>query len=165
MVGMNGVMIGVGYSIASYMGLAFFYSTSPTAQWRGPLGIAIFFPALMLIILCFLPESPRYLLMKGRSEEAWKIISKIHSSKADPSSEFARSEFYQMQKQTELDRTLESSWKDLVTKESYRKRVLVGVGFAFFSQSTGAFVINNYVLCPESSVAYPKLISLGHRNL
>jgi hypothetical protein len=41
MVGMNGVNIALGYGLASYFGLAFFYSKDPVAQWRAPLGIAL----------------------------------------------------------------------------------------------------------------------------
>jgi MFS family permease len=145
MVGMNGVMIGLGYSIASYMGLAFFYSHNVTAQWRAPLGLAPFFPILMLTILFFIPESPRYLLLHNHTEEAWKVVAKLHATKGDPQQEFARSEFYQMQKQSEADRKMETAWITILRRPSYRKRLLLGMGFAFFGQSTGAFVVNNYV--------------------
>lgn len=94
-VGMNGVLIAVGYAIASYMGLAFFYvKDSPAAQWRGPLGLALFFPIMMLVIICFVPESPRWLLMKGRHEEAWEIVSNLHSDPDDPDQAFARGELF-----------------------------------------------------------------------
>jgi sugar porter (SP) family MFS transporter len=143
-VGMNGVLIALGYSIASYMGLAFFYSTDPSTQWRGPLGVALVWPALMLVIICFVPESPRYLLMKGKTEEAWKIVSSLHSDPSDPDEEFARGEFFQMQKQAEMDRTLNPSWLEMFRKPSYRKRVIMGMTFAFIGQSTAILVVNNY---------------------
>jgi hypothetical protein len=41
MVGLNGINIALGYALASYMGLAFYYSHDPTTQWRSPLGIAL----------------------------------------------------------------------------------------------------------------------------
>ena len=44
MVGMNGVNIALGYGLASYMGMAFFYSDDPSSQWRAPLGIALIWP-------------------------------------------------------------------------------------------------------------------------
>ena len=87
---MNGVMIAIGYSLASYMGLAFFYSTDIAAQWRGPLGLALIWPILMLIVICFVPESPRWLLMQGRTEEAWTVISDLHADPTDPDQEYAR---------------------------------------------------------------------------
>ena len=142
---MNGVLIAVGYSLASYMGLAFYFSTNISAQWRGPLGLALIWPVFMLIIICVVPESPRWLLMQGRSEEAWQVISSLHADPADPDQEYARGEFYQMQKQTEMDRTLNPTWKQMWQKPSYRKRAVMGVIFAFIGQSTAILVVNNYV--------------------
>lgn len=94
------------------MGMAFYYAPYGEAQWRGPLGIALIWPVMMLIIIAlpFVPESPRYLLMRGRIEEARAVTMKLHAVKNDPDQEFARAEFYQMSKQTEFDRTLDPSW-------------------------------------------------------
>jgi hypothetical protein len=65
----------------------------------------------MVVGVCFvIPESPRFLLMKGRIDEAREVVFKLHSSKNDPDQEFARGEFYQMSKQAELDRTMEPGW-------------------------------------------------------
>ncbi|KAF2797496.1 MFS general substrate transporter [Melanomma pulvis-pyrius CBS 109.77] len=144
MVGMNGVNIALGYALASYMGMAFFFTESPVAKWRGPLGIALLWPFMMIIVTFFVPESPRFLLMKGKVEEARAIVYRLHATKGDPDQEFARGEFYQMQKQTELDRTLEPGWIAMFTKKGYRKRTALAMGFAFIGQSTGVLVINNY---------------------
>jgi MFS family permease len=71
-------MIALGYGLASYMGMAFFYAEDPAATWRGPLGLALLFPIIMLVILPFVPESPRFLLMKGRIDEAREVVLKLH---------------------------------------------------------------------------------------
>ena len=110
MVGLNGINIALGYALASYMGLAFFYQNDPVSQWRSPLGIALIWPALMIGVCFIAPESPRFLLMKGRVEEAKAITLKLHRMKHDPDDEFARGEFYQMAKQAEIDRTLDPGW-------------------------------------------------------
>lgn len=141
---MNGVNIALGYAIASYMGMAFYFASSDAAKWRGPLGIALLWPAMMIAITFIVPESPRYLLMKGRVEEAEAIVMRLHSVKGDKEQEFARGEFYQMLKQTEVDRTLEPGWWAMFTKKGYRKRTALAMGFAFIGQSTGVLVINNY---------------------
>jgi MFS family permease len=78
LVGLNGVMIALGYGLASYMGMAFFYAKEPAATWRGPLGLALVFPVIMLAILPFVPESPRFLLMKGRIDEAREVVLRLH---------------------------------------------------------------------------------------
>jgi len=107
---MNGVNIALGYGLASYMGLAFYYVENPATQWRAPLGIALIWP-LMMVGVCFvIPESPRYLLMQGRIDEARDVVFKLHSIKGDPDQSFARGEFYQMAKQAELDREIDPGW-------------------------------------------------------
>ena len=51
-----------------------------TMTWRWMLGIELV-PALLYFLLMFLvPESPRWLLMKGKHEEAEKVIAKINGA-------------------------------------------------------------------------------------
>jgi len=110
LVGLNGIMIALGYGLASYMGMAFYYAPYGQAQWRGPLGIALLWPFVMLAIVSVAPESPRWLLMTGKVDKARDIVLKMHEIPGDPDQEFARGEFYQMQKQTERDREMSASW-------------------------------------------------------
>jgi MFS family permease len=110
MVGMNGLNIAIGYALAAYMGLAFYYVHDQATQWRGPLGIALIWPLVMIAICIVIPESPRYLLMTGRIAEARDIIFKLHTIDGDMYQGFARSEFYQMAKQAEMDREVNISW-------------------------------------------------------
>ena len=146
MVGLNGINIALGYGLASYMGLAFFYTPYGDAQWRAPLGIALLWP-FMMVLVCFLaPESPRYLLMKGRVEEARAIIFRLHKMKHDPDNEFAEAEFYQMSKQAEIDRKLDPGWIELFRRPSYRRRCMLAMSFAFVGQSTG--VLGKHGLVP-----------------
>jgi hypothetical protein len=57
---------------------------------------------MMLVVICLVPESPRWLLMQNKVEKAREIVMKLHSIKGEPDQEFARSEFYQMHKQAEM---------------------------------------------------------------
>lgn len=59
--------------------------------------------------------------MNGRAEDARKIVMNLHKIKGDPDQAYARGEFYQMQKQSEVDRALEPSWKEMFTRASYRR--------------------------------------------
>jgi MFS family permease len=106
----NGVNIALGYGLASYLGLAFYYVGYSETQWRAPLGIALVWPFMMIFVCWLAPESPRWLLMNGQIEKAKEVTFKLHTIKGDPDQEFARGEFYQMSKQAELDRKMEPGW-------------------------------------------------------
>lgn len=143
--GMVGVMLGLGYACSSFFGLAFYFSNNAVASWRAPLGLALLWPLLILVILPFIPESPRFLLMADRHEEAWKVVSALYKDPQDPDQPFARREFYQMQQQAAFDRTVTSTWAEMFRRPSYRKRSIMGIAFGFITQSTAVLVINNYV--------------------
>ena len=159
-VGMNCLGIALGYALAAYMGLAFYYTKSPAAHWRAPLGLALIFPVAVLIVLLFVPESPRWLLMVGRVEEAREIVMKLHYNKNDADGQDARSEFYQMQKQIEHDQMVKPTWMEMFTRPSYRKRTILACGFAFIGQSTGILVINNYGPTIYAALGYDTLSQL-----
>lgn len=140
--GLNGVMILLGYSLSSYMGLAFFHASNPTVQWRTPLGLALIPPTLMLLLLPILPESPRWLLMQDRFEDAEKIVEKLHRGRAQ--TDAARTEFALMRAQVEQDKTMDSSCKVLFTRPSYRKRAIIAMLIGILGQASGVTVINNF---------------------
>lgn len=140
-VGLFGV---VGYILAAYVGIGFFYMKSGgAAQWRAPLAVGCFAPLVGLLVMLWLPESPRWLLSKDRGDKAWEIVKKLHSSDDDPEHEYATGEFYQMTKQGELERLLDSSWLEIVRRPSYRKRALIVIALPCILYSTGNLVVTS----------------------
>lgn len=90
------------------MGVAFHYADKPATQWRGPLGLALIWPSLMIVVTFFSPESPRWLLLRGKMDEAKDVTYRLHATK--DSHEFAEQEFKEMCLQAEIDSKLETSW-------------------------------------------------------
>jgi hypothetical protein len=82
--------------------------------------------------------------MQGRHEEAQVILNRLHSDSTDPENTYARAEFYQIEKQVLIDRTLDTSWVHIFKKPSYRKRAFLAIGTCAIIQCSGVLVINNY---------------------
>ncbi|KAJ4988572.1 hypothetical protein SVAN01_05863 [Stagonosporopsis vannaccii] len=141
-VGLNAVFIGTGYSLAAWIGVGFSFNSNPVTQWRGPLGLYLIWPTLLIVIAFLSPESPRWLMLQDRVEQAKQVIFKLHSTKGDDS--FATQEFDEIQRQTAIDKKLDTSWMSMFTKASYRRRVAITCFYCFLSQSTAILVVNNY---------------------
>lgn len=140
----HALMATFGYLCASYVGVGFFYYQKGSGnQWRAPLAFVCLFPLITLSFMPWLPESPRWLLVKGRTDEAWKIIERLHRTNDDPNNDYAHAEFQQMQTQIDLDRSLDSSWRILLTRPSYRKRVLIACSLLTFLYSSGTLTVSS----------------------
>lgn len=125
-----------GYTFAGWMGFGFYHVGSKNA-WRAPLAIQALPGLIVLLAMPWLPESPRYLIQKGKHEEARRVLGRLHES------EEARIEYAQIEAQLNHDMSLPHSWKSLLTKKTYRKRALFAVGLACGIQFTGVLVINS----------------------
>lgn len=82
-------------------------------------------------------------ISKDRDDEALKIVTELHSDSNDPDNEFAYREYMQIRQQYDIDKQNEVSWKEMLVKPSYRKRIIIGFTVMFASQTTGTTVISS----------------------
>lgn len=140
---LHAMMAAVGYLAAAYVGVGFFYYQNANGQqWRAPLAIGCLFPLVNLALMPILPESPRFLLTKEHTQRAWKVVERLRRTD-DSSYESSHREFEEMKRQIELDRTLDSSWRVLLTRPSYRKRVLIACLTLSMIYSSGTLVVSS----------------------
>jgi MFS family permease len=141
-VGIQGLVIAIGFALANWIGCFAAYNDG-NAAWRVPLGIQCLFAIILIVGLFWLPESPRWLISKGRYDEARLVLEKLHSGVGKP--DFYLKEFDQIKRQVDYEREIViKSWLVLFTKPSYRHRLLLGCGLQVFVMTTGANAINYY---------------------
>ncbi|RVX73875.1 hypothetical protein B0A52_02765 [Exophiala mesophila] len=145
LVQLHAVVLVIGYMCASWLGFGIFHwENGGSATWRIPFAIQCFFPLCLLLGLYWCPESPRWLVLHGRADEARELLLRLHDDPDDPHHTFARTEYLQITKQLAIDRTLPSSWWHILRKPSLRKRALITIGTTGFIQCSGILVVNNY---------------------
>lgn len=148
MVAITGIMYAVGYTLAGWLGYACYYmkATDPhaTFSWRFPLAFQVISPLIVLAGSPAIPYSPRWLLQQGRRDEAWEIVQRLHKTPDDPNSIQARQEFYLMEKQYELDKSLTTRRFEIFRTAANRRRALMAFLLMWGDQFLGIFVITNY---------------------
>ncbi|AVF33617.1 sugar porter family MFS transporter [Rahnella sikkimica] len=132
MISLYQLMITIGILAAFLSDTAF----SQSGNWRWMLGI-ITFPALVLFGgVLTLPESPRWLMMKNKSELAEKVLLLLRSTKAD-----AHIELEAIRQSVQMK---QRGWQLFRANSNFRRSTCLGVLLQFMQQFTGMTVIMYY---------------------
>ncbi|CAF3495262.1 unnamed protein product [Fusarium graminearum] len=114
-------------------------------SWRIP-SLLQAAPAVLPISFVFcLPESPRWLIANGRSEEAKAMLVKWHAN-GNEDDELVKLEFIQMRNVIEAEVSNETGWKELFKSPGNRKRVFILVCLGCFSQWSGNGLVSYYLV-------------------
>ena len=104
--------------------------------WRGMLGMETLPAIMFFIIIFFIPESPRWLILKGREEKATNILERIYTSSKDALFQLAETK-------SVLSSESKSEWK-LLLQPGIRKAVIIGVCIAMLGQFMGVNAVLYY---------------------
>lgn len=140
LVSMFQLMITIGIMLAYFTDLAFALPEGDPGyndSWR-PMFYAGVIPALVMFLgMIFLPETPRWLISKGREKQGIDILNKVE----DP--ELVPGVIVKMKEEIELDRQNKTGWKE-VFKPWVRAPLIIAVGIMFIQQFTGINTIIYY---------------------
>lgn len=132
------------------------YGTSfmaSTWAWRIPSAIQGIFSILCIVILPFIPESPRWLVFQGQHQEALKVLAQTHtdgvlSPHRDGGTDIVQIQYREIVDAIEFEKknTAESkilSLTQIVRTPVARKRMILALSAAVFSTLAGAFILRS----------------------
>ena len=129
-----------GFQLAVTVGILFAYlvdeALAASGDWRWMLGLAVIPGALLAAGMLPMPESPRWLVKRGREDDARAVLTHVRGS-GDPTAEL---------NEIRADLAREgkgASWGDLLAPD-VRGALVVGVGLAVFQQITGINAVIYY---------------------
>lgn len=132
-----------------------------TEVWRGMLGMETLPAILFFIIIFFIPESPRWLIVRGKELKAVNILEKIYNSITEAKSQLNETK-------SVLTSETKSEWS-LLMKPGIFKAVIIGVCIAILGQFMGVnavlyygpSIFENAGLSGGDSLFYQVLVELG----
>jgi len=132
MVSLYQLMITIGIFLAFLSDVAFSYS----GDWHWMLGIIGIPGALFFVGIFALPESPRWLMMRGRKDQATQVLTKL---RGDP--EVVKREEEEIAEQLRIP---QRGWHMFLQNKNFRRSVGLGVLLQIVQQFTGMNVVMYY---------------------
>lgn len=125
----------VNYGILAYSELCqfqigWYYKIFVSEVWRAMLGMETIPALIFLIIVMFIPESPRFLLLQNKEGRAFKVLSKVYVLPQDILEQIG------LIKQTLSNQKRISEWK-LLFQGGILRAVIIGACIALLGQFMG----------------------------
>lgn len=79
----QGALITCGVMLSYWLDFGFSFLDPATIAWRFPIAFQIIFALTILLFIFELPESPRWLILKGREDEALSVLSALSDLPSD----------------------------------------------------------------------------------
>ena len=157
LVNLEGSVIAVGTFIAYWVDFGLSYASGSVA-WRLPIALQILFALVLLVGMIGLPESPRWLISKGKINEAAYVLSRNDGIAYNSDDIIAEITAIRdaVNRFDNRQLTFGEIWNS--GKHQYFKRMVVGASGQFFQQFTGCNAAIYY-----STVLFQNTIGLSRR--
>ena len=114
--------------------------------WRIPTILQVLIPVIALPGFLLSPESPRWLVSVGRTEEARVILARSHAG-GDSKSALVAYEMIEITEtlRAETQANASASYADMFKTPGNRRRLFISVSLGFFAQWAGNGVVSYYL--------------------
>ncbi|RCK54454.1 Lactose permease [Candida viswanathii] len=116
--------------------------------WKIPSYLQAALPLAQLLCFYWVPESPRYLISRGKIDKATEILRKYHTGNdfSEQATRLVEFEVREISAALELEKLYSNSkYTDFITLPTYRKRLFLVVFTAFFMQLPGNGLVSYYL--------------------
>ncbi|KAJ4299118.1 hypothetical protein N0V90_004362 [Kalmusia sp. IMI 367209] len=138
-----GAFIAFGLALSYWLVFAFAYLSNFSAAWRVPIAFQIVFALVAFAVVFFLPESPRWLILTGREDEALRVLSALNDE--DIEGPEIRDEFLQIKDAILV--MAKGSSSSLTSNKERRNfhRTVLAYGVQVFQQMSGINLALQYL--------------------
>ncbi|KAE8146785.1 general substrate transporter [Aspergillus avenaceus] len=126
----DGIFIGAGITISLWLDFGFYFVKGNSVSWRFPLALQIVLSLIVMAFIVVFPESPRWLVKKGRLDEAREILAAL----ADQPSDAEEITMALRDIERSLALSGSGSWKDMLKmgeQRLFHRTVLAATGQSF----------------------------------
>ncbi|KAL5588311.1 hypothetical protein FOBRF1_014839 [Fusarium oxysporum] len=151
-----GIFMCLGYALCNWIDYGFYNLPTSTLQWRLPLAVSMPLSCLILGVIMFMPESPRWLVQVNQAEKATATLMALKNrSEID---EAISTEIAQIESSLENARQERTSLMSIFSKnkEKLGYRFFLCIFLQFVQQMCGGNLISTY-----ASTIFQDNLSLG----
>lgn len=135
----------LGSLIAAWVTYGTFQMTNSSWSWRLPSLLQCSFSVVQAVLSLFAPESPRWLIYKGRGEEALEIFIHYHGD-GDSNSRLAHFEMAEVTATLRMEKMQEASrWGEWLATKGNRHRLFLALYIPAMLQWSGNALISYYL--------------------
>lgn len=135
---LRGLFLGA-VSFAISMGILLVHVIGTYVNWKNTALICGIFPLLSFLMMCFLPESPSWLIKRGKITESLKAFEWLRGH-----SEVTKCEYNNIVNNTTTTKIVNKKMTKNMCDSSFTKPLLIILGFFFIMQFAGINIIVFY---------------------
>ncbi|KAG1750805.1 hypothetical protein EDB19DRAFT_1629015 [Suillus lakei] len=125
------------------------YDRAGTSEWswRVPVFLQAVVPVLQIVLIWFIPESPRFLAAKGLESQAAHVLAQYHANGRNECDHLVAFEMAQIRHALNLEREIafSPSYLTCFATPGNRRRMFIVISIAIFSQWSGNGLVSSYI--------------------